>query len=223
MNTQISFDAAVSASVKQAQINITRNLPLKDSLYTSENMPASAQADKADRRENKAGLFYSLRRVSVIAVTVFFFAFSPVLTVHAVRDAISDTVIAWYDKYISVESTADSYLTQIKDFECGYIPDKFQFVSSTEYNSGVIKEYFSEDGYLKIYIKRDDGTNLLGIDNEHTTFYGIEINGLNGFWTAYEDGSNMLILTGDGNYYKLDGYTAVNELVKIFVNLKNIL
>lgn len=220
MNTQISFDAAVSASVKQAQINLTRNLPLKDSLYTSESMPASAQADKADRRESKNGLFVCLQRIAVIAVTVFFFAFSPMLTVHAVRDAISDTVIAWYDKYISVESTADSYPTQIKDFECGYMTDGFQFDYSSNYGAGKIKTYINGEKYINISVSPDDNTSITGLDNEYSKVYTIIIDDKKGLWMCSENNYNFLRISSEGVVYTVSGIVEIDEIINIYENIK---
>lgn len=110
-----------------------------------------------------------LRRFAVVCLVILSLTFAVFATSPTVREAIKDTVVTWYEKYVKFDfaksDNTESEITDIYELNIGYIPDGFEIVSSTEESD--IREY--------LYVANNGDYILLSICTSHTTGYAADI------------------------------------------------
>ena len=179
------------------------------------------KAEKAFIRKSWGKNIAKIAAAVIIAVTLL--ASNPTVAT-AMKKICSQTVIQWFDKYISVETKADNYPIAIKDVEVGYITDGFVFEEKyILYPESFTFSYKGAYGYIIIHVRLDNGNTTTFIDNENTTFADIEINGNKGLALYRNDGGHGIIVSDDGIVYDILGYVEMKEILKIYKNIKIIL
>ena len=226
MSNKITLDAAIRAAVKEIEADILNDLPAvketeimtSDRVWSAVNTRISRKVrrKKAEKVKNSF-----LRAVSVFAV-IFFVCLSPFLTVSAVQDAISQTIIKQYSEYITVETTSEKPPRRIEDIKVGYMTEGFSFNKEDRIGNSITREYVNGKKYIIIDVESESSQSVLGLDSEHSTFFNVEIKNSTGLLMCSEGEYNLIHVAVDGVRYRVSGYAEVNEIIKICSNLEAI-
>lgn len=226
MSEKINIDTAIYAAVKELDAELIAALPSTEVLSKKYQQNYEKEKTIYNRIKNKErkNIFFNVQKhlVKIVIVTalVFTVAFSPFLTANAVQVAVSETAVEWYEKYITVESNTTNAVNGIKDLKVEYMTEGFMLKEEYFRGESVAKDYFKGNAYLSVSARVDNNASLLGLDNERSDFYPIEINKNKGLLMNGEDGYNNLVIVDNGIRYMVSGYVNIDEILKIYKNLK---
>lgn len=228
MSEKVTFDTAISTAFRQLQQQTLSAIP-DLALLSVAFSPSPALVNKTDaiiytaeRKQKRTILLKYIARTAAAIIIAFTLLSTHPTVATAMKKIFSQTVVQWFDKYISIETQADTYPQQITDFTVGYMTDGFVLVEESQYGAGIYKlyEHIFEKKYVSIIIKPDDNDNITGIDNEYSTITEIMINGNKGTLVCRTDGYNLLLISCNRAQYCIDGYVQCNEIIKIFEKIK---
>ena len=166
------------------------SLPSEDEL--SERYPITEKelrsVEKYRRRSEKIKKYgrplaavYLRRAVAVLLITVSL-AFGAMMLNGEVRAAVVNAIVQTFDKFLSISFNNDSAQSDenlnIYDFDVlSNIPDGYELVKEREDGHQRYYEFKNENNVmLCVIVAYTDGTSI-GLDNEHSTFEEIEIDG----------------------------------------------
>lgn len=226
MTEKIPFDTALHTAVqylKQQQLAAIPDEAEWSKMYVPSTV-LQIRIDRillsAERKEFFTKFSKNIARIAAVLIIVFTLLSAHPTVATAMKKIFSQTVVRWYDKYISVETKADEYPQRIKDFTVGYMADGF--VLKEEYKIGTMiqKVYYNEELYLSIQIDNDDNSNIIGLDNEYTSQENIMIGGNEAMLVTRKDGYTALITSSNGLQIFIDGYVQSDEILKIYENIE---
>lgn len=224
MSEKITLDTAIYASVKELDVALLAGLPPAESLAEEYSSVNADKTHKSIKTEERKEIFYRLKnhlcRFAAAVAVAFTVSFSPFLTVSAVQDAVSETAVKWYNQYITVESNTPNAPREIKDLKVGYMTEGFVELERYAHKDKIVLVYWKDDAYITVSTELDNGNSIIGIDNEYTKFYDIEINGFKGIVAVHESGYNGLFICSDGIKYEITGYAGICEILEIYKNIK---
>jgi len=174
----------------------------------------------AERKQKRATRLKYIARTAAAIIIVFALLSAHPTVATAMKKIFSQTVVQWFDKYISIETQADTYPQQITDFTVGYMTDGFVLKEEYKITPEIIKVYYNDDDFIKINIRPDDNNGTVFIDNEYSTFNSIYINGIEGTVATHPTGYNRLIISVNGIQYNISGFVESDEIIKIYENIK---
>lgn len=167
-----------------------------------------------------------IKRVAVAIMVVCTVSLGCILSISAVREAIWQTIVSWYEKHIEVqfvtedEVVAPTEILVYKEptmgldgydrFEIGKNPDRYCI------------EYEADTGFVR-YEQSILGMFPVLLTNTDSTLYDITISGNSGVYIEYTlQGTEYIGLTwNDGEYqYTLEGTVSLDELITIAENIK---
>lgn len=230
------FDALLRYAVKESAIQEINEMPteeeIKKEIQFSESFESRMNAfisKRKSKRAAKKALSYG-KRIAVFVSVIISISFGTLMTAEAVQKAVINTVVDWYEDHngFTFENTSGKSAEEIlKESEIKmptYIPTGFKLDESEEY-----------DGYKFYLYKNEEGINLVFtaqvvtdksesfIDNEHTDYEVIEINGNEvylflGKEGNYDYASAMWI---DGNVvYDIDSWIGVIDIIRMAKSFK---
>ena len=226
MTDKISFESALHIAVQQYKCDQLESIPSLEQLAleftASQNLldiieNVIQSAEKADKVNNT---FKTLKKVAVILLISFTLMLTSPTFVTAMKKIVSNTVIEWYDGYISMVSKADSYPLEMQDVKVGYITEGFVLREVNIFPNDFNFSYSAEHGYISVYVYADNGNTTSYIDNDRTTFGDIEIDGNKGMARYCVDGANGVIISVDGIVYDVFGYVEMEEIIKIYRSIE---
>lgn len=226
MSEKVTFDTAISTAFRQLQQQTLSAIP-DLALLSAAFSPSPALVNKTDaiiytaeRKQKRTILLKYIARTAAAIIIVFTLLSAHPTVATAMKKIFSQTVVQWFDKYISIETQADTYPQQITDFTVGYMTDGF--VLKEEYKIGTMiqKVYYNEELYLSIQIDNDDNSNIIGLDNEYTSQENIMIDGNKTMLVTRKDGYTALITSSNGLQIFIDGYVQSDEILKIYENIE---
>lgn len=137
-----------------------------------------------------------------------------------VREAISDTIIVWYDKCVSILFDTDDQPPNPLPVhaKASYSPDGFtlQNQDTFEESGFFCEEYAAPDGsWYIINIDYIQNAPEAIFDNEHTSFYHVEFSDHSAMLAISEDGLNTLYWNYDGLSFHISGTIEVTEILRI--------
>ena len=226
MTDKLSFDSALYIAIQQYKCDQLENIPPLEQLAleftASQNLldiieNVIQSAEKADKVNNT---FKTLKKVAVILLISFTLMLTSPTFVTAMKKIVSNTVIEWYDGYISMVSKADSYPLEMQDVKVGYITEGFVLREVNIFPNDFNFFYSAEHGYISVYVYADNGNTTSYMDNDRTTFGDIEIDGNKGMARYCVDGANGVIISVDGIVYDVFGYVEMEEIIKIYRSIE---
>lgn len=224
MSEKITLDTAIYASVKELDVALLAGLPPAESLAEEYSSVNADKTHKSIKTEERKEIFYRLKnhlcRFAAAVAVAFTVSFSPFLTVSAVQDAVSETAVKWYNQYITVESNTPNAPREIKDLKVGYMTEGFILEEEYVNKDKIVKDYMSKELYVSVSARIDNDSSLLGMDNERSDFYTIDIDENKGLLMNSEDGYNRLVIADNGIRYIISGYANIDEILKIYKNLE---
>ncbi len=223
MADKISFENALSIAIGQYKCKQLDTIPDLQQL-ASEFVPSSDFIEKAEKiirnaesRHKKSGLD-NLKKIAVIVV-LSFVLLSNSTVATAIKNALPSFIIEWYDKYTAISTVSDIEGFYVIDFVLNYVPDGYYMIDGDKYD----KTYVNGDLRFRVSVNLESNYSSYNVDNEYTTFYEIEIDGIKGVKHVHEDGYNGLIMSADGVRYHITGTAAQEEMVKIYQGVEVIL
>lgn len=195
---------------------------LNDNEFTF-NKKMTPIVKKADKKEDISKLKRYIMKAALAFCIIFSVAFSPFLTVAAVREDISNIVIEWNRQFAEFVFPNTINEAIIGDVAINYIPDDYTLIFINE-NSNKLKVYSYQDSNgdffdIEIFIPQDN--NFYGFDNENTIFHNISIGDENCIWLERIDiDYNILIVYTDDIVFNISGQISLDELVKIYENIE---
>ena len=226
MSEKVKFDTALYTAVQQLKQQQLAQLPDIEILLADFN-PSQSFAHRinqlfysAERKYKTTRMLASLGKIAVAILLAITLLLSNQTVATAMKNIISQTVIQWFDKYISVETKADEYPRQIKDFTVGYMTDGFVLEETYNIDTGIKKVYYKDNLYINIKIKPDDGNDIASFDIEYSTASKILIDGREALWISHNDGYNRFLISVNGVQYSIDGYVHIDEILEIYENIE---
>ena len=155
----------------------------------------------------------SFRRAVAAVLVVCILSFSLCLSIDAVREKIFDTLVQWYDKFVSVFYVTEDYVPEaLEEYREPTLElpgvEKVVFAQSDKmYRIRYIKNYEVVIVYQQMTITEYSND----IDKEHCVSEKVDINGNEGQIFSYY---NELTLTWHDNEYRYVIYTYSSEISK---------
>lgn len=156
-----------------------------------------------ERRKQEYGKLYTaLRNVAagfLIACTV---TLALVMSVEAVRTALWETIVQWFDDYISImHVTEDEVPTTIeKKMEPSEYPEEWEREVVAEKEKFISIRYRKDGETMVTYHQGLLNKDNLWIDNDNAKITNVEVNDCDGLLIQYEDNPSLFLEWSDGMY-----------------------
>lgn len=230
------FEALLYYAVKESAIKEINEMPTEEQIKESVHFSATFEnkMKKLINKQKYKRLFKSVyvysKKVAVFVSIIISIGFGTLMTAQAVQKAVINTVVEWYEDHngFIFENTsnksAEEILNESKIKLPTYIPKGFELSESEDYDSFKLYVYKNEEGKNLIFnaIVITD-KNETFIDNEHTDYELIEINGskvylFSGKGKNY-DYASAIWIEGDIKY-EIDSWIGVIEVIRMIKNIK---
>lgn len=183
---RISPDALIAMIVTEAQDRELAQMPsleeMNEDFQPSEKFQRKMEAlvhDTKRKAERKKRLLGIKRFFITLTAAISIFSCT-MLPVKAVREAVITTLIEWHDKFVSVIYVNDESSVTTFHIIPSYIPKGFSQVEVPDESSGFYYGQFSDshNNWFDILVLPIENTQETFLDNEFSTYYSINFNGI---------------------------------------------
>ncbi len=230
------FEALLSYAVKESAIKEINEMPTEEQIKESVHFSASFD-NKMKKLINKLrykrifkNVYLYSKKVAIFVSVIVSLGFGTLMTAEAVQQAVIKTVVEWYDDHNGYifENTSnksrEEILSESKIKLPTYIPEGFELSQAEDYDSFKLYVYKNKEGKNLVFnaIVVTDKSETF-IDNEHTDYEIIEINGketylFSGKGKNYDYASTIWM---EGNIkYEIDSWIGVIEVIRMAKSLK---
>lgn len=225
---RISPDALIAMIVTEAQDRELAQMPsleeMNEDFQPSEKFQRKMEAlvhDTKRKAERKKRLLDIKRFFITLTAAISIFSCT-MLPVKAVREAVITTLIEWHDKFVSVIYVNDESSVTTFHIIPSYIPKGFSQVEVPDESSGFYYGQFSDshNNWFDILVLPIENTQETFLDNEFSTYYSINFNGIQAIWDIMNDGSNTLLWERGTLSFQVCGNLDLTELIKISEKIK---
>ena len=227
---QLSADALLALALTEAEAREMAFLPsleeMNRAFHPSDEFEARIKKLilRNDKKENRQKTRLYMKRASIaMAASVALFSCA-MLPVKAVRQAVVETVIAWYDKFCTIGfSTEDTTMNVLPgEISLTYIPEGYcSDQALIEEDTYYCASYRLDNLHsLTVSITAITNHEQVSVDNEYSQYYSLEFDGHDAIWVTHSENSNLLIWEKDALLYNLSGDMDVSELIKIARGIK---
>lgn len=230
------FEVLLSYAVKESAIKEINEMPTEEQI--KENVHFSATFEKKMKKlitklkykRIFKGVYLYSKKVAIFVSVIVSLGFGTLMTVEAVQQAVIKTVVEWYEDHngFIFQNTSnkshEEILSESKIKLPTYIPEGFELSQSEDYEEFKLFIYTNEEGKNLVFnavVVTDKNETF--IDNEHTDYEIIEINGIetylfSGIGKNYDYAS---LIWMEGNIkYEIDSWIGVIEVIRIAKSLK---
>ena len=166
--------------------------------------------------------FEMMKRIAAAVLIVVSLSFAAVMSVEAVRTALWNAIIEWYENsiFVKYENTDEIAAPgRILEYKEPILGDDFTRYQSRKDEQIFLLEYENSAGTVVITYRQQLLHNFeTWLSNNNTEMKNIEVNGYNGISTTLviEGIEFNSILWYDDNYaYKISGNISINELLNL--------
>lgn len=164
-----------------------------------------------------------LSRVAIVCLVVLSLSFAAMMSVSAIRQAIWETIVEWYNGYFEVtvddgdETTENETVTEIKEIhKPTVLPEgvEEEIVLNTE--RFVVIEYYAGDEWVASFNQKViDETNFVHINSKNVKLSYQTIKGYHITMVEYENGDVFMFWSDNVYFYTVEGYdfSILNELI----------
>lgn len=229
------FEALLSYAVKESAMQEIKEMPdeeqIREKIQLSEAFEYKMKTlinMQRYKRIAKEAYFYS-KKVAVFVAVIISISFGTLMTAEAVQQAVINTVVEWYEDHngFIFENTsgksAEEILKESKVKMPSYIPEGFR-----------VDEFEDYAGYkFYLYKNNEEGKNLVFtarvvtnksetfIDNEHTDYEIIEINGKEAYlFMGTDDDFVCIIWTDENILYEISSDRRLIEIIRMAKSIK---
>ena len=155
-----------------------------------------------------------LSRVAIVCLVVLSLSFAAMMSVSAIRQAIWETIVEWYNSYFEVtvddgdETTENETVTEIKEIhKPTVLPEGVEEEILSNGKRLFFAEYYNGEDYMASFKQRIlDETSFVHINSEEVKIFNEISNGFDITVIEYLSG-DILMFWSDGVYfYTLEGY-----------------
>jgi len=192
----------------------------KTVLPTAKQKKAARRAYNAQSRGAGWGIVIT-RRVAAAVLIAFSLGSGMMLSAPAVRAAVVDTVIEFFDKYMSFDFSEKAGGVVIGDYTLGYLPDGYTL--SDSFKSDAKSAYVFSNGILNIRISIMPGDiSKRNIDNENYEMKVLNITDYTAYSFAPNDPEmdNIVIMGNADISITFKSNNSIDELIKIAKNFR---
>jgi hypothetical protein len=216
---RISPDALIAMIVTEAQ-----DREMNEDFQPSEKFQRKMEAlvrDTKRKAERKKRLLNVKRFFITLTAAISIFSCT-MLPVKAVREAVITTLIEWHDKFVSIIYVNEESPVTTFHIVPSYIPKGFSQVEVPDESSGFYYGQFSDshNNWFDILVLPIENTQETFLDNEFSTYYSINFNGIQAIWGIMNDGSNTLLWERGTLSFQVCGNLDLTELIKISEKIK---
>lgn len=220
---RISPDALIAMIVTEAQDRELARMPsleeMNEDFQPSEKFQRKMEALVRDtkRKAEREKRLLNVKRFFITLTAAISIFSCTMLPVKAVREAVITTLIEWHDKFVSIIYVNEESSVTTFDITPSYIPNGFSQVETTDENSGFYYGQFSDshNNWFDILVIPIENTQETFLDNEFSTYYSINFNGIQAIWGIMNDGSNTLLWERGTLSFQVCGNLDLTELIKI--------
>lgn len=225
---RISPDALIAMIVTEAQDRELARMPsleeMNEDFQPSEKFQRKMEAlvrDTKRKAERKKRLLNVKRFFITLTAAISIFSCT-MLPVKAVREAVITTLIEWHDKFVSIIYVNEESPVTTFHIIPSYIPKGFSQVEVPDESSGFYYGQFSDshNNWFDILVLPIENTQETFLDNEFSTYYSINFNGIQAIWGIMNDGSNTLLWERGTLSFQVCGNLDLTELIKISEKIK---
>lgn len=226
MENKVSLEAMIHFAVTELEEREYRQY-----LELKENNRLETPAESYERKMQKAlkegknsDRLVRFRKAAARAASVFFIAFSLMsmsfLNVRAVREAVAQVIMEWYDGFTKTTIVAQATVDKIPDVEFGYIPEGFELVRvDDEYTWLHRYEFETPDSkHFEITFMISDSNSNINSDNDRLDYYTVTIDDIPDIWVGNTD-FNKIVISKNGITFDISGTMGLKELIEIYNNI----
>ena len=171
---------------------------------------------KFQRKPVKAATI--LRGTAACLVALMGLSFCLMLTSAPVRAAMVDTVVSFFEKYLTVSLSEAEDAVMLGEHTMSYVPKGFALVET--YDMAYFDIYIFSNGTenFKVYFYSEKDFSVK-YDNEQTNLTLVNINKGNGYFVNREDGTSVLFWNMNDQTISIESNLNLNIMKKIAENI----
>lgn len=227
MSEQVSFDSLLRMAVRETYLQQTNSIPADDKLdeiiHPSDKFEKKMQAMvRRESRNEKLIYFRNITaKVAVVVLLCISLTFGSLLTAKAVRESVATTILEWHDKFTRIFIETDSQPDKLPEIRFNYIPEGFELVEEESFRGSnyLFFTYKNKNkDMINIIISLSSNINIDRLDNEHSIFYSIKIDDVNGTWVSKGKENQLLIY--DDYCFNISGFMNIEKIIEIYKNIE---
>ncbi len=131
-----------------------------------------------------------------------------------VRAAVVDTVVGFFEKYVTVDVSDKDNSVAIGEYTMGYVPKGFDLINIHQTSQFNCYVFASSTERFQVYTYFSDKL-LLKYDNEKTNLTSTKINDIDAYIVAGDDGNYVLFWRMDNVTVSVEGDISIHVMKKI--------
>lgn len=155
-----------------------------------------------------------VRSTAACVAAVICLSFGAMMFSPPVRAAVVDTIVSFYEKYLTVNVSDVENTVAIGNYSMRYVPEGFELTNTYQTTQYDCYMFDSSTERFQIYIYFTDKL-LLKYDNEETDFVTTQVNDHDAYIVAGDDGNYVLFWRVDNITISIEGNVSVNVMKKI--------
>ena len=164
-----------------------------------------------------------LSRVAIVALVVISVMFTVMMSVSAIRNAVWNVIVEWYDKYLSVDYESNVSVSLPATIEevrkPTLLPQGAEEAVIFDNERSYFTEYYIENECCLVFHQSRLNTGETYVDSETVIIEEVMIGEFKGLLLTYEKNTDVKILWNDGEYrYTLTGYGIDPEILIMIAN-----
>lgn len=230
-NKYDTLDALIMLS---GDVLINKDVAYLNSIDTSDIKISPRFSRKTHRmirrkcRQKEYGQFIIVtKRIAAAVLIVCSILFASTMSIEAVRNEFWNTIVEWFDKYITisyqVEKIAPTIIVTKK--EPTYLPEGYEKAVKADAPTSYIIQYQQNEERRLTYQQKPLTQNEIWIDNKNCSISEVKVNNFNAILAAYADGNEIYtLLWNDEEYsytiFSYDKSITVEILISIAESVK---
>ncbi len=210
------FDVILKHAFKEAFAQEMEQIEVEDSqpAQPSEKHRKNERAYYKKMQRKPIKVMTIVRSMAACVAAVICLSFGAMMFSPPVRAAVVDTLVGFFEKYLTVNVSDVENAVAIGDYSMKYIPKGFELINihqTTQYDCYM---FASSTERFQIYTYFTDKL-LLKYNNEETDFVSTQVNDHDAYIVAGDDGNYVLFWSVDNITMSIEGNVSVNVMKKI--------
>lgn len=228
-NTKLSFEALLQMAVTEADQRDLARLPsnqeMNDAFQPSQRLEKKVEKtlhQRQNARRRRIALRWA-RNAAVVVLGIWVVFTGALVPVQAVQQAAYSTLLEWKEQFTSLFVSSDSSAVTAlpEDIQVTYLPEGYTLESHIQNESFIVNEYKNLSSQsLILQVSQIENYRQVDLDNEYSSYYSIEFDGISALWLQNEDGTSTLAYQNDDYFFNIIGSADVSELIKVAQGIK---
>ena len=164
-----------------------------------------------------------LSRVAIVCLVVLSLSFTAMMSVSAIRQAIWETIVEWYNSYFEVtvddgdDTTENQTITEIKEIhKPTVLPEGVEEEFVVDNKRWVMIDYYEGNEWIASFNQKVlDETNFVHINSEEVKVFNERLNEFDITVIEYLSGDILMFWSDNVYFFTLEGYDleTLNELI----------